>query len=49
MAVNIELLRDVAEMLLNGEGPDYEAGMDDRYGEWLLTLADDIESGKRSI
>lgn len=49
MAIDVELLRDVAELLLNGEGPDFEAGMDERYADWLLGLADDIETGKREI
>lgn len=47
--MNVELLRDVAAMLHEGEGPDFAAGMDDRYADWLLELADDIESGKRSL
>lgn len=43
--LNVELLRDVAEMLMNGEGPDFAAGMDQRYGDWLLELADRWEEG----
>lgn len=49
MNVNVEILRDVAEMLMNGEGPDFAARMDEQYADWLLELADDIETGKRSI
>lgn len=49
MTLNVEILRDVAELLLSGDGPDFEAGSDDRYADWLLDLADDIESGKREI
>lgn len=44
--INAELLRDVAEMLHEGNGPDFEAGMDDRYADWLLDLADKIENGE---
>lgn len=44
--LNAEPLRDAAEMLLNGEGPDIEAGMDERYADWLLNLADRYEAGE---
>lgn len=47
--MNVEPLRDVAELLMEGGGPDFEAGMDERYADWLLDLADDIESGRRSL
>ena len=42
--MNVEILRDVAEMLHNGDGPDFGAGMDDRYADWLLDLADRWEN-----
>jgi hypothetical protein len=42
--MDVEALRDAAEMLLNGEGPDLVAGADDRYADWLLALADQWEA-----
>ena len=49
MTINVELLRDVAELLREGGGPDFEAGSDDRFADWLEGLADELESGVRTL
>ncbi len=46
MTIDVEILRDAAEMLLNGEGPDLGAGADEAYADWLLALADRLEGGE---
>lgn len=49
MAIDVERLRDVAELLRAGGGPDFAADMDDRYADWLEQLADDVEEGTREL